>query len=532
MPLSRRTFVRGLAASSLLSIPALAAACGSDDDDAPATSTPEGLGSPQPTPTTVRRGPSAGTMRLAEPFLPASLDADSGSSAAYNLHAIGAAECLMRFSSTLQIEPSLAARIDRLDELAWKVTLRDDATFWDGSPVDAAAVRDSLLRTIEKQPATADRLPRETQFTASGFELTIKTPKPLGLLPAFLADATFAIKKALPGDQCLYTGPYRITAFTARESVTLEAYQGYRGGPPWIQTIQFRQVADTNARSLAVQSGDVDLAAALLPADVERLKSAGLTVHVAPWARQHMIILNNRAAPFDDVAVRKAFALALDREAMVKGLMDGAATPAYAFAPDTIGHKGLLSIQKFDAAEARRVLDAAGWKPGPDGIREKNGQRLTFKLNTYAGRAELEQAAVVALDMLRAVGMEASIEKVPDITKTISENAFQAATYSLGSAGFGELSRVIGHLYVPSSTNKDRYTNQAIIAAYDRYIATSDENERLQALQAIQEQLRQDVPVVYLFNPKQVIATAKKVKNFTPHPNDAYRITPDIRLEA
>lgn len=531
MPLTRRTFVKALAASSLLTIPAISAACGRDDDDASATPVPEGLGSPEPTPTTIRRGPSAGTLRLAEPFLAASLDADSGSSAAYNLQAVGAAECLMRFSSTLQVEPWLAARIDRLDELTWKVTLRDDATFWDGSPVDAAAVRESLLRTIEKQAASADRLPKETQFTASGFELTIRTPKPLGLLPAFLADATFAIKKSLPGDQFLYTGPYRITAFTARESMTLEAYEGYRGGPPWVRTLQFRQVADTNARSLAVQSGDVDVAYALLPSDVERLKAAGLAVFVSPWARQHMIILNNRQTPFDDVAVRRAFALALDREAMVKGLMEGAATPAFAFAPDTIGHKGIVNIQQFDAAEARRILDAAGWKPGADGIREKNGQRLSFKINTYAGRAELEQAAVVALDMLRAVGMEATIEKVPDITKTISENSFQAATYSLGSAGFAELSRAIGHLYVPSSTNKDRYDNPKVNAAFDQYLATSDENVRLQALQAIQEQLREDVPVVFLFNPKQVVAAAKKVKNFTPHPNDAYRITPDIKLE-
>ncbi|MEJ5221910.1 MAG: ABC transporter substrate-binding protein [Tepidiforma sp.] len=487
--------------------------------------------SPAPTPTAARRGPSSGTMRFAEPFLAASLDADSGSSAAYNLQAVGAAECLARFSSSLQLEPWIAARFDRVDDLTWKITLRDDVTFWDGSPCDAAAVRDSLLRTIEKQPATADRLPKDTQFSASGYELTVKTPKPLGLLPAFLADATFAIKKALPGDQFLYTGPFRVTAFTAREAMTLEAYEGYRGGPAWVRTLQFRQVADTNARSLAVQSGDVELAQALLPSDVERLKSAGLQVYVASWARQHMIVLNVKAAPFDDPAVRRAFALAIDRQAMVKGIMEGAATPAYAFAPDGVGHEDLIDIQKFDAAEARRLLDAAGWKPGSDGVREKNGQRLAFKINTYAGRAELEQAAVVAVDMLKAVGMEASIEKVADIEKTIGENAFQAAAYSIGPAGFGELSRAIGLLYVPSSRNKDRYSNPTVNAAYDDYISTSDEARRKAALKTIQEQLASDVPIVYLFNPKQVVATAKKVKNFTPHPLDSYRVTPDIKLE-
>lgn len=529
MPISRRSFLRGASAVGLAALPGLAAACGDDDEQAPST---PAQGEPTATSATAtRRGPSSGTLRLAEPFLSASLDADAGTSTAYNLQAIGVAECLARFTPTLAVEPWIAARFERLDDLTWKITLRDDVTFWDGSPVDAAAVRDSLLRTMEKQPGTADRLPPGTQFTASGLELTIKTPRPIGLLPTHLADASFAIKKTLPGDQLLYTGPWRITAFTARESATLEAYENYRGGPPWIRTIQARQVSDTNTRSLAVQAGDVEIAQALLPSDVERLKSAGLTVHVSPWARQHMIVLNVAAPPFDELAVRQAFALALDREAMVKGIMEGVATPAYGFAPDSVGHKGILAIQKFDAAEARRILDAAGWLPGADGVRQKNGKKLSFKIATYAGRAELEQAAVVALDMLKTVGMDASIEKVPDIEKTISENSFQAATYSVGPAGFGDLSRIIGLLYVPSSRNKDRYSNPVVNQAYAEYLETSDEAQRQTLLQTIQQKLGEDVPVAYLFNPRQVVATARKVKNFSPHPIDSYRLHPDIRLE-
>ncbi len=167
MPLSRRKFMKSAAAAGILAIPAVAAACGGGDDAEPAA-TPADGSSPVPTPTSVRRGPSSGTMRFAEPFLAASLDADSGSSAAYNLQAVGAAECLMRFNASLQLEPWIAARFDRVDDLTWKITLRDDVTFWDGSPCDAAAVRDSLLRTIEKQPATAgSRRRRRSQPAAT-----------------------------------------------------------------------------------------------------------------------------------------------------------------------------------------------------------------------------------------------------------------------------------------------------------------------------------------------------------------------------
>ncbi len=78
---------------------------------------------------------------------------------------LGIAESLMRYSSTLQVEPWLAKSLDRVDELTWRVTLRDDATFSDGTKVDARAVQLSLTRSMEKQAAVADLLPKGTTFT-------------------------------------------------------------------------------------------------------------------------------------------------------------------------------------------------------------------------------------------------------------------------------------------------------------------------------------------------------------------------------
>jgi peptide/nickel transport system substrate-binding protein len=511
------------------------AACGDDDnDDADgAAASPTGdtaTASPTSLPTAVTRGPSKGQLRVAEPFLPTSLDADSGSSS-FQLQSLGALECLMRFAPDLTVRPWIASKLERSDSLTWKVTLRDDVTFWDGSKVDAEAVKTSLMRSTEKQPGTVDQLPKDTQFTASGLELTIKTPVPIGLLPFNLANPAFSIKKVV-GEEVVYTGPFRVVGFTAREFVNLDAYEGYRGGPAWIKEIRARQVADTNTRSLALQSGDVEVGQALLPSDVASLKSAGLTVYSAPWARQHMVILNVKSAPFDDQAVRQAFALAVDRESLLKGIMEGAATPGLGIAPEDIGLKGIIKSQKFDLAEAKRVLDAAGWKSGAGGIREKDGKTLAFKLGTYAGRAELEQSAVVLVDMLKSAGMEATIEKFADVEKALADNAFQASTYSIGSAAFGDISRLLATLYVPSARNKDRYSNADVNTAFQEYLTSSDAARQAALLQTIQTKIGADVPIVHLFNPQQVVATSKRVTNFQPHPLDSYKYGPDVTLEA
>jgi peptide/nickel transport system substrate-binding protein len=500
---------------------ALLAACGSDGEPDDPGSASGGTG--------VRTGPSVGELRVAEPFLPTSLDSDSGT-AGSALMAFGVAEALMRYTHDLRPEPWLAAKLERIDPLTWRATLRDDATFWDGSKVDAAAVVASFQRSLQMLPSAASLIPKESVLTPEGQVLTIKTPAPMGLLDHNLTSGSLTIKKVGPGESLTYTGPFRVTEFTARETMTLEAYPGYRGGPARLRTVGTRQVADASARLLALQAGDVDVAHALLPGDVARLKSSGHQVFASPWARQHMLIINTRAAPLDDANVRRAYSLAIDRELLKTGVMEGIGAGAYGFSPEDIGHKNVVRTQKFDPAEAQRLLETAGWRMGAGGFREKNGQRLTFKIGTYSGRAELEQFAVVIKDMVKAVGIDLEIEKFADVETALAQNAFQSTTYSIGSAAFGDLSQLISTLYVPSPRNKDRYDNPRVTALFDEYVATSEAARQADLLKQMQEMIGQDVPVVYLYNPYQIVGATAKLKDYTPHALERDKYTPDMHL--
>ena len=137
---------------------------------------------------------------------------------------------------------------------------------------------------------------------------------------------------------------------------------------------------------------------------------------------------------------------------------------------------------------------------------------------------------MVIKDQLRAVGVDLEIEKFPDVETALAENTFQSTTYSIGSAAFGDLSQLMSILYVPSSRNKDRYENPEVTTLYQQYVAASEADERADLLQQVQELIGQDVPVIYLYNPHQIVATSKDVHGYTPHPLERDKYTPEIHL--
>ncbi|TDE12170.1 ABC transporter substrate-binding protein [Jiangella asiatica] len=469
-----------------------------------------------------------GTLTIGENTFPTALDADVGF-AGYTLMAYGIAESLMRVTPDNELVPWVAESVEQVDPLTLEVTIRDDVTFWDGEKVDATAVQRSLERSVTEQPGTDTLIPAGTTFAADGQVLTITTPEPVGSLSNNLASFNFTIKKVADDGSLVYTGPYRYAEFVEQTSIVLEAYEGHRT-PAAVATIEVQMIPDVSARLLALQAGDIDMAYAMLPSLKPQLEAAGMQIHEYPFGRQNDLVFNVNRPPFDDVAVRQAISLAIDREALVDGVLAGSGTPAYALAPEDIGLTGLVATQEFDLAEAGEVLDAAGWVEGADGIRTKDGDRLAFALGYYTSRAELEPLATIIRDQLTEIGIEVKLESIADINTAMAENEFDATLYSYNVAPFGEIDRAIGQLYTPSSTNNERYSNDEVNALFEQYRTSLDEAEREDLLRQIQELIGADVPVVYLVNPNQIVATAPDVTDFTPHFLENYKIDPALGI--
>ena len=213
----------------------------------------------------------------------------------------------------------------------------------------------------------------------------------------------------------LGTGPYRVAEWKSGEYILLERVAHYWRGDeyPKIRRLLFKFVANTNTRINQLKSGEVHVVA-LAPWDKYREMIAIPSVVVARTrgnAYEHVTLNQRQFPPFADVRVRRALIAALDRELYARTILDGLAPVADGpIQPVSWAYTDRIARYRFDPAKARALLDEAGWTPGPDGIRMREGRRLSFTLITQAGYAIRENMAQAIERQLRDVGVDVTVD--------------------------------------------------------------------------------------------------------------------------
>jgi len=213
----------------------------------------------------------------------------------------------------------------------------------------------------------------------------------------------------------LGTGPYRVAEWKSGEYILLERVAHYWQGDeyPKIRRLLFKFVANTNTRINQLKNGEVHVVA-LAPWDKYREMTAIPSVVVARTrgnAYEHVTLNERQFPPFADVRVRRALIAALDRELYARTILDGLAPVADGpIQPLSWAYTDRIARYRFDPAKARVLLDEAGWTPGPDGIRRREGRRLAFTLVTQAGYAIRESMAQAIERQLRDVGVDVTVD--------------------------------------------------------------------------------------------------------------------------
>ncbi|NJO81375.1 MAG: hypothetical protein HC828_00535 [Blastochloris sp.] len=474
---------------------------------------------------------TSGTLRIATGLnVPTSLIATQGTNG-FNMITYGAGETLMRLSPEQQLEPWLAQSVERSDDRTWTVTLREGIRFHDGTLLDAQAVADSFASSWANLPNAATFVPSDTAvLVRDALTLTFTTPEPLGGFRYSLANWNFVIHKPPVDAISIMTGPYRPVELMVDQEFVLERFAEYWGGGVALERIRVIRLPDANARALALQSGDVDMLTNVAP-DIARSLPPDIAQVSIPGTRMHHMILNHTRAPFDDRSVREAASLAIDREALLQATLDGQGQAAVNLYPANLGLP-LVESQRTDVARAQVLLDEAGWAPGSDGVRTKDGERLEVLLYSYPGRPELTQMAVAIQAMLGEVGFAVTVEEVSDIVETIEGGVFQASMFSVGVQS--------DPLYMPAITlveggafNYGGYRNPALEDLVAQLRIEDDPVIHSSLAAQIQEQVQTDTPNIYLATPPLITAFRQgQVINFTPHPNDLYLVTPELGLGA
>lgn len=284
------------------------------------------------------------------------------------------------------------------DGRVYTFNIRDNVLFSDGTPCDANAILANFNAIIENKD-------RHTWLEMMNLLVGVSAPDEDTLVielsePYYpmLTELSRIRPFAMISPECMIdgstkdgvngyigTGPYVLTDFVTDEYAVFERNENYWGEAPAIRKITVKVIPDNQTRIMALESGEIDLIFGknMIDADAisQYLDSEQFTVGLSDPTSTRHIVLNTTHEILGDLAVRQALQHATNRQAISDGIFYGLEQPADTLYASTIPYCDVeLEPYAYDAKEAARILDEAGWVMGSDGIREKDGVKLQLDL--------------------------------------------------------------------------------------------------------------------------------------------------------
>ena len=481
------------------------------------------------------------TLRLAVSAAPASLDPHYYTLTPSIMVSSHMFETLVLRDAASRMQPGLAESWQLLDESTWEFTLRDGVRFHDGKPLTADDVAYTLARVpTVTSPSSFAVYTRAIKAVEVGGPRTVrlKTDGPYPLLPIDLA-SVFILPSTLgrdvpssdfnSGKAVVGTGPFRLESYQPGTQVVMSRNADYWGNAPAWDRVDYRVVTNAAARVAALLSGDVDVIDNVPTTDAAQLRGDGrVTVAECPSLRLIFLGLdvfrdgptpdvagpNGEALarnPLQDLRVRQALSLALNRAAIVDRVMEGAATAAGQFMPPgTFAHAADLPPPGYDPQAAKALLAEAGYPGG-----------LTITLHgpndRYVNDAQILQA--VAQQWTR-VGVRTQVAAAPLSNLIARLSRFECSTFMLGWSNSGgepslSLRAVLGTRDPARGTglsNYGRYSNPAADRLTDEALRTLDDTRREALLQDAMRLAMRDVAIIPLHQQKNVWATRRGLR--------------------
>jgi peptide/nickel transport system substrate-binding protein len=391
-----------------------------------------------------------------------------------------------------KIVPGLATEWSHnADGSSWTFKLRPDVKFHDGEPWNAEAAVFNFDRYVNKKSEYYyPELNAQASASVSGIKsvtkvddmtIQIDTDGPLSWLPNNMATIFFASPKAVKnlGKEgfALHpvgTGPFKFESYERGQQLAVTANKDYWGGRPKVDRVVFRPIPDVTARVAALRSGQVNWIEVPSPDDVPSLKADGFQVltnsynHSWPW------VLDVTKGPLADVRVRQAMNYAIDRDAMVNGLLKGTAEPMLqndaradpAYRPEN-------DLYSYDPKKAKALLAEAGYANGIS-------VRLSYPTSGSGNMLPTPMNQALKQD-LAAVGINVTLEPVEwasMLTDFFSGRIPGGAdmvniSLSMQQEGFWEFWFGSG-----SPSNAGKYSNPKVDSLLKQAKATLDDNAR------------------------------------------------------
>ncbi len=329
------------------------------------------------------------------------------------------------------------------------------------------------------------------------------------------------------------SGPYRVVSWTRGEQLELEANALYFRGEPRIRRIRLRFIPDANTLLEQLRTGEITVLFAADPAYLSQYSSlSAATVTRTPVNSTQGLLFNTADRQMHDVRVRRAIIEAVSIPRLVHDATRGAENPIHA-------GRGLFSwaydpsvkLPPYDVADANRLLDAAGWLRGPDGMRARNGTPLSAHFVLLNSDAVSEQVGLMLQQELRPLGITVTLRKFSPIQFAAPAESggplfagnFQIAFVPiLTGIDPSNLAFFGCDQIAPRGFNLSRFCDATIEQAYQSDAQTYDPRSRRHYVDIVQQRLAQTLPFVPLWRRRSVSVYPSWLRGIMPSPVSAY----------
>ena len=426
---------------------------------------------------------------------------------------------LTELDATGKAKPDLAESwTSSEDQKTWTFKLRKGVKFHDGREFDSEDAKVTISRVMDKTTGSTARVNFdivESIETPDKYTVVFKLKIPYSGFADILGDRQTRI---VPKDKLdtiatkpVGTGPFELVDFKPGDRIELKKNaKFYVPGTPKLDGIVFRIMPETAARVAALDTGAVDLVWDLPPEIIDQLKgNSKVKVDSVATSSWDGLIMNASQKPFDDIRVRKAISLVIDKKALVELALFGHGTPTHTMIPPSSAYFNDKITVKTDVAQAKKLLAEAGLPNG-------------FETTLYvpSGRATRERIGVGAAEMLKAINVKVELQRVP-WDKFVKDIEGKAAFYTDGFYSRPTLDTSIYPWYHSTgswNTTLWNYKNPAMDKVLDAARAAKSDEERAKYYKEFQ-QIAIDQPagvIPYVLNHTNAYRT--NVKGFKSSP--------------
>jgi len=424
-----------------------------------------------------------------------------------------------RPDGTMYYAPVLAERWDTPDAKTWTFHLRPGVKFSDGTELTSADVLHSWNRTMNDEDS-------KQAGELKAYLESIDAPDPLTFRAvlkapniAFLDEVAYRLTTSkahyekLGKEQAdrapLGSGPYLFKEWVQGQRFVVARNPNYWGTPPQADEVVYRFIREDEPKLAALQNGEVDIVMGLAPHLASRIGGRAHAQTVG-GGRHMFLVMRPDTAPTDNKLVRQAIYHAIDRGALVQGVLEGYATelkgPLQTF---VIGYDPNLPTYDYNPARARELLAQAGYAGG-----------VSIDFNVPAGQyTKAKEIGQAITGMLKDVGITANMKTPEWGTFSADYVAGKYGFYLIGRGSVFEPTPFLAQYFLGGNTRRVGYENPDVSELIVRQQGTVDEAERKRLLSTLQRQIMEDVPVVFLYTYKDLYGVANHLDWQSP-PNE------------